>query len=151
VIPGTPSAPTGSNPSGNPVGAKLKLTPTPPVQAAILKSRQGCQKEPEGRFSRLSRDANRHKLSNPQPLLRDNPLRHVHITSGDAVTGSDGESGLVHFERHVFGRYKPYGFEGCSVSGQRRFSPLHLQWRPWCDYGSLEGRAEAWLTRSRSS
>jgi hypothetical protein len=27
------------------------------------------------------------------------------------MTGPDGEAGLVHFERHIFGRYKPYGFE----------------------------------------
>ena len=26
------------------------------------------------------------------------------------LTGPDGESGMVHFEQHVFGRYKPYGF-----------------------------------------
>lgn len=26
------------------------------------------------------------------------------------ITGPDGETGMVHFEQHVFGRYKPYGF-----------------------------------------
>lgn len=26
------------------------------------------------------------------------------------LTGPDGETGMVHFEHHVFGRYKPYGF-----------------------------------------
>jgi hypothetical protein len=27
------------------------------------------------------------------------------------MTGPDGETGMVHFEHHIFGRYKPYGFE----------------------------------------
>jgi hypothetical protein len=26
------------------------------------------------------------------------------------LTGPDGETGMVHFEQHVFGRFKPYGF-----------------------------------------
>jgi hypothetical protein len=25
------------------------------------------------------------------------------------LDGPDGESGMAHFEQHVFGRYKPYG------------------------------------------
>lgn len=26
------------------------------------------------------------------------------------LTGPDGETGMAHFEQHVFGAYKPYGF-----------------------------------------
>ena len=26
------------------------------------------------------------------------------------MTGPDGETGMAHFEQHIFGHYKPYGF-----------------------------------------